>query len=179
MEESISAEDGDLNCIKHKPVRSYALALIQKIRKSTNLCNCWRWCWWSILCSTSRILSPMTPFLLRISKTSRCTTRWFTAILMAFKFISIIKLLFRTETQFWSWLYHPHGDWTLWQARQRLLLNLHQYPVNVTIVGSLARRNRILTIVKKGNCKAQTSWHCLEAEFKKDSLKYELYYQPI
>ena len=54
------------------------------------------------------------------------------------------------------------------QARGRMVLSLHQRPVNVAIKMSFTRWNRVLKMAK-GYCKGLTSWHCLEAELKRNA----------
>ena len=68
------------------------------------------------------------------------------------------------EPRLWPGFATPLRWKRLRQAHGRLLLSLCQRPVYMAIHTSLIRRNHILETVKKGNCEAQTSQHCLEAE---------------
>ena len=86
----------------------------------------------------------------------------------------------RVTARLWHWPFlHIKSGSCLWfgfstyhrcdrlrQRKGRLLLSQSQRPVNLAIKANIIRRNSVLEVVK-GNCEAQTSQCCLEAELKR------------
>ena len=125
-------------------------------------------------CKTSEMPFPMSPFLLTVSNTSRCTiTRGLLATLTTLhprvwarllchraptRLCHMTLLYIKTKANSQSCPVTSQRGCRLRQAKERLLLSLCQRPVNVAINASFTRRNKVLKIVKK--------WVLRSPEFK-------------
>ena len=140
-------------------------------------------------CNTSGMPSPLTPLLPGVCRTSRCTSRELPATLIPFSASVLVKLFGQgLSTRIWHRLFlhiklkpgfrfgfsTSHRGWRLRHARGILLLCMNQRPINGTVKSSL---NSVLKTVKRGTCKALTSWK--SGRRMRDMLKYKLHYQPI
>ena len=134
-----------------------------------------------LYCNTFVMLHSMASFLLRIFLIAISVTRWFRAILMTLKSSVKARLLCQKCTT----RIHPsmlfnckngsqfcfatfYTGCRLWQARQRLLWNLHQMPADVTIETNLTRGNNVLNGIKKRELQHPDFTPLLEAELKKN-----------
>ena len=113
---------------------------------------------------TSGIISPISPFLPRVS-TGRCNSQWIPTILMTIRLRVNVRPLcqggtsrlwhklflnIKPEPSLWLCSGTPHTDQGLGQSKEGLMVSLYQGPVNKSIQSSLTRRYRILNTVKKG-----------------------------
>ena len=175
------------NHIKHKPVGCNASLLIQKFEKHTNLkhCRCrwwggWRsWGLWHI-----RSTDPHAPLSSRLSRTGgdTATSRLLATQMSLIPTVQVRPLRQRCPPSPWHRPWHRSllycelepspwsalatllggKDWdkpTAWAcARDQLI-----WPYRQASLGGITS----LRLWRKGNCEAQTSWHCLETELNR------------
>ena len=157
------------NHTKHKPLRCYAFPLIRKFEKHTNLKTADEDDEEAEHCNTSGALTSMDPFPPSISRTGGGTAtsrllatwmnlnpslqvrhlsqRWATRPWHRPWYRSLLHC--KNGTQLWPGLATPLRGKRLRQTHARLLLSLHQRPVNMAIQTSLTRRNHLPETVKK------------------------------